>query len=105
MGSIVVVSEKEHAGPNDCVYTCVIDSPSGTKFLCVVWHDPDDPDNEPTVTLWGQHLTDEDCWKQYRRMSKHADQRKVGDWTVLPEASRLLIYARIQQGLDRLAAH
>jgi hypothetical protein len=104
MGTFVVVGE-EHAGPNDCVYTRVVDSPSGTKFLCVVWHDPDDPDNEPTVTLWGPHLTDEDCREQFRRMSKHADDRKVGDWTTLPEASRLLINARIQQGLDRLAAH
>ena len=87
MGNIVVISEKQHAGPNDRVYNRFVDGPSGTKFLCVVWHDPDDPDNEPMITLWGPHLTDEDCRKQYRRMSTIArakgDKWKVGDWTKL----------------------
>jgi hypothetical protein len=54
----------------------------------------------------GPHLTDKDCWEQFRRMSKYAkNKREVGDWARLPKASRLLIDARIQIGLDRLAAH
>jgi hypothetical protein len=102
---MVVVGEKER-GPNEHVYSRVVDSPSGTKFLCVLWHDPSDPDDKPTVTLWGPHLTDKDCWEQFRRMSKYAkNKREVGDWARLPKASRLLIDARIRIGLDRLAAH
>jgi hypothetical protein len=102
---VVVVGKKQHAGPNDRIFTCVAQSPSGAKFLCVVWHDPGDPDNEPTVTLWGPNFTEEDCWKQFRGMSKRGYKRKAGDWAGLPEASRGSIGDRILIGLDRLTAH
>jgi hypothetical protein len=55
---MVVVGKKVHASPNDRVYTRVVDIASDTKFLCVVWDDPNDSDNEPVVTLSGPHLTD-----------------------------------------------
>ena len=62
---VISIGKKQQADPNDQIFTCVVDSPSGAKFLCVIWHDPGDSDNEPLVTLYGPHLTNEDCWEQF----------------------------------------
>jgi hypothetical protein len=101
---VIRIGKKTQAGENDLIYHSVVTHPLGTKYLAIVWYNPDDPGDEPVITLWGPYATDKECWNEFRRLNR-GNWRKACDWDALPEPLFRAINARIKQGVDRLTAH